>query len=148
MALELRQSKIHSMGCYTTTPITAGEQIIEYNGPRLTPNEANEFYEDDDRTYLFALDCGRYVIDGFGRAAFVNHSCEPNCETDEIDGRVWIIAMRDIAAGEELTYDYNLFDGEDDDESKCACGARTCRGTLYSEEEMARRAKAREATAA
>ena len=58
-----------------------------------------------------------------------------------IDERVWIIAARDIAAGEELTYDYNLYDGELDDESICHCGAKNCRGTMYSEEEVARRKK-------
>jgi len=74
-------------------------------------------------------------------AAFINHSCDPNCEADEIKGRVWIIAARDIAAGEELTYDYNLYDGDLDDPAPCFCGAPKCRGSMYSEEELARRAK-------
>ena len=59
---------------------------------------------------------------------------------DEIDGRVWIIALRDIAAGEELTYDYNLYDGDEDDDSPCLCGARNCRRSLYSPDELERRA--------
>jgi SET domain-containing protein len=59
-------------------------------------------------------------------AAFVNHSCEPNCETDQIRGKMWIIALRDIEAGEELTYDYNLYDGEDD--APCLCGLEALPG--------------------
>ena len=74
-------------------------------------------------------------------AMFLNHSCAPNCETDEVRGRVWIKAIRDIAPGEELTYDYNLYDG-DDDEAACNCGAATCRKSMYSPEELRRRARA------
>jgi uncharacterized protein len=73
---------------------------------------------------------------------YINHSCDPNCETDEIDGKVWIIAARNIKAGEELAYDYNLYDGEENDPAICECGARGCRGTMYSEEEVADRKKA------
>ena len=141
MGLIIRPSRIHVTGCYTTTPIGAGTFIVEYTGPRLTKEAADERYNQQQETYLFGLDDGEHVIDGFGVAAFINHSCDPNCETDELEGRVWIIALRDIEAGEELTYDYNLYDGEDDDVSPCACGAKNCRGTLYSDEELQRRAK-------
>jgi hypothetical protein len=72
---------------------------------------------------------------------FINHSCDPNCETEEIDGEVWIIALRNIPAGKELTYDYNLYDG-DDDEARCNCGAKDCRKTMYAPEEIRRRARA------
>ncbi|HKD61687.1 MAG TPA: SET domain-containing protein-lysine N-methyltransferase [Terracidiphilus sp.] len=139
MHLIVRSSRIHSRGCYTTVPITEGTFIVEYTGEHITCDEANERYEDHPDTYLFGLDDGEHVIDGDGVAAFINHSCDPNCESDEIDGQVWIIAVRDIDAGEELTYDYCLYDG--DDESPCSCGADRCRGTLYSDEEMEKRAK-------
>ena len=141
MTLLIAFSKIHATGCYTTDPIPAGSYIVEYTGPRLTVDEADEHYDGREETYLFGLSDGKYVIDGYGDAAFINHSCDPNCEPDEIDGRVWIIALRDIAAGEELTYDYNLYDGDEDDKSPCSCGSSNCRGTLFSEEELERRAK-------
>lgn len=141
MALRIGFSKIHATGCYTTTPISKGTYIVEYTGPRLTVDEADARYDAQEETYLFGLEDGEHVIDGFGDAAFINHSCDPNCEPDEIDGRIWIIALRDIAAGEELTYDYNLYDGDEDDESPCFCGSANCRGTLFSEEELARRGK-------
>jgi hypothetical protein len=69
---------------------------------------------------------------------FINHSCDANCETSEEKGRVWLKALRKIAAGEEITYDYCLYDGGDD-EALCNCGAKKCRGTMYSKEEVRRR---------
>jgi len=142
MALVLRPSNIHSLGCYTTEPIRKGTFVIEYTGPRITVEEADERYSNCEQTYLFGLEDGKYVIDGQGVAAFINHSCVPNCETDEIDGRVWIIALRDIEAGEELTYEYELYDAGDEEDARCRCGAPGCRGTMYSDEELERRAKA------
>jgi hypothetical protein len=140
--LVLRNSKIDSEGCHTTAPIKKGALIVEYTGPRITIKQADAFYDDHPQTYLFGLSDGKHVIDGEGVAAFINHSCDANCEADEIKGRVWIIAARNIAAGEELTYDYNLYDGDLDDPSPCSCGAENCRGSMYSEEELAKRAKA------
>jgi hypothetical protein len=78
------------------------------------------------------------VIDGHCMAMFINHSCDANCETSEERGRVWIKAIRKIAPGEEITYDYCLYDGGDD-EAICNCGAAKCRGTMYSKAEVKRR---------
>jgi hypothetical protein len=146
MTLIIRQSQIHSHGCYTTRPIRKGTLIIEYVGLCLSYEQADDLYDDFPNTYLFGLDGGKKIIDGYGVACFVNHSCEPNCETDQIKGKMWIIAFRDIAAGEELTYDYNLFDGEDD--APCLCGAKKCRGSLYSRSHLRKLAKKRAKTAA
>lgn len=143
MALVKRSSSIDATGCYTTAPIENGTFVVEYTGDLLTIEEADEKYAEAEKTYLFGLQDGKHVIDGKNIAAFINHSCEPNCEADEIDGHVWIIALRDIKAGEELTYDYNLYDGEEGDLASCRCGARNCRGSLYSQEELARRHAAR-----
>jgi SET domain-containing protein len=140
MGLIIRSSTIHAAGCYTTTPIKKGTRVVEYTGPRITKDEADEKYQDSPTTYLFGIGDGSYVIDGHGTAMFINHSCDPNCETDEIHGRVWIRAIRDIAAGEELTYDYCLYDGEDD-EAICNCGAAICRRTMYSVEEIRKRSR-------
>jgi len=139
--LLIRKSGIHGCGCYTTVPIAEGTHIVEYTGGRLSKEQADELYNERADTYLFCIGEGDYVIDGDSVAAFINHCCEPNCETDEFDEHIWIIAQRDIAAGEELTYDYNLYDGDDDDEAPCRCGAKQCRGSMYGEEELERRAK-------
>jgi uncharacterized protein len=140
MTLVIRRSKIHADGCYTTEPIKKKGLVAEYSGPRITIAEADALYEHSPRTYLFGLVNGTHVIDGDSASAFINHSCDPNCEADEIDGKVIITAVRKIEAGEELTYDYNLYDGDLEDESPCFCGMKSCRGSMYSETELEKRA--------
>src|SRR5579862_5563438 len=138
MALIIRSSAIHAAGCYTTTPLRKGTRVAEYTGPRLSKEEADDANEESHITYLFGLGDGEVVIDGHCMAMFINHSCDPNCETEEIRGRVWIRAIRKIEAGEEITYDYCLYDGGVD-EALCNCGAKGCRGTMYSAKEVKRR---------
>jgi SET domain-containing protein len=138
--LVIRSSSIHAAGCYTMFPIRKGTPVVEYDGPRFSKNEADERYKDRFITYLFSTGNGGEVIDGFGAAMFINHCCEPNCETENLDGRIWVVATRDIAAGEELTYEYNLHDSDDDD-ADCHCGMAKCRGTMFSEDEVKRRAR-------
>jgi uncharacterized protein len=141
MGLIIRSSSIHAAGCYTTSPVAKGVKVVEYTGPRISKRKADARFKDSKITYLFGLGDGSMVINGFGMAMYINHSCDPNCETEELDGHVWVMSLRAIAPGEELTYDYNLYDG-DEDEARCYCGARTCRKTMYSPEEIARRKRA------
>ena len=136
MPLVIRPSRIHAAGVFTTASIRKGSRVVEYSGPRLSPEEANRLYDGAPRTYLYGLEDGKTVIDGEGMGAYLNHSCDPNCEVDEIKNRVWILAIRDIGAGEELLWDYNLYD--DDDPAPCHCGSPKCRGTMYSREWMAK----------
>jgi SET domain-containing protein len=152
--LLIRSSSIHAAGCYTLDPVRRGQRILEYDGPRLPKRQADERYANRVVTYLFGYGDNGDVIDGFGTGMFLNHSCAPNCATDERNGRVFINAIRDIAAGEELVYEYNLWDSEIEDLADCYCGAPQCRGTMYSEGEVKRRnrviarRKARSATKA
>jgi SET domain-containing protein len=72
---------------------------------------------------------------GGNEARWINHSCDPNCETEEEDDRIFIDALRDIQPGEELFYDYALeIDEPITEESKrkyaCYCGSSKCRGTM------------------
>jgi uncharacterized protein len=138
MGLIIRSSAIHAAGCYATSAFARGARVAEYTGPRLTKDQADTAYEDSPITYLFGLGDGTIVIDGHCMAMFINHSCDPNCETREEDGRIWVTAIRNIASGDEITYDYCLYDGGDD-EAICNCGAERCRGSMYSREELRRR---------
>ncbi|HEY0263737.1 MAG TPA: SET domain-containing protein-lysine N-methyltransferase [Granulicella sp.] len=140
--LIIRSSSIHAAGCYTTQPIRKGTRICEYDGPRMTKEAADLRYEGRFVTYLFGYGDGDMVIDGFGTAMFINHSCAPNCETEDDQERIFITAIRDITAGEELTYEYHLYDSDDEeDDGACYCGAPNCRGTMFSDLELERRAK-------
>jgi hypothetical protein len=60
-------------------------------------------------------------------ADYVNHSCSPNAG---LCGQISLVAMRDIAAGEEITFDYAMSDSSSFDEFECGCGAATCRGRV------------------
>ncbi|MES2392915.1 MAG: SET domain-containing protein-lysine N-methyltransferase [Acidobacteriota bacterium] len=139
--LLIRSSSIHAAGCYTLDPIKKGRIVLEYGGARIPKRVADERYADRVVTYLFGFANSTDVIDGFGTAMFLNHACNPNCETEsDDDGRVYIRAIRNIAPGEELLYEYNLYDSEDD-EADCYCGAPKCRGTMFSDDEVKRRAR-------
>lgn len=131
----IRSSAIHAAGCYTTTAIRKGSRVAEYTGHLMSKEEADQRYEESPITYLFGLGDGSMVIDGHAMAMFINHSCQANCETEEINGHVWITAIRNISPGEEITYDYCLYDGGQD-EAICNCGAQKCRGTMYSPQEV------------
>jgi hypothetical protein len=131
-----RSSDIHAAGCFALEDIPKGTIVLEYTGERITKEEGDVRYDGRPFTYLFGIGDGAIVIDGHGMAMFINHSCDPNCETDEIDGRIFIQTLRDLKAGEEITYDYWLYDGED--EAPCYCGSKNCRGSMYSPAEVKR----------
>jgi hypothetical protein len=137
--LIVRSSSIHAAGCYTTRPIAKGVRVCEYDGQRMSKAVADARYKDRQVTYLFSCG-GNIVIDGFGMAMFLNHSCNPNCETEQRADRIFISTIRDVAAGEELTYEYNLYDS-DEEAQHCFCAAPNCRATMFSPLELKRRAR-------
>jgi SET domain-containing protein len=138
---EVRRSPIAGMGGFATAPIHKGDRIVEYLGERISPEEADRRYDDDNSPHplvlLFTVN-KKIVIDaavGGNEARFINHSCDPNCEAVIEGKRVFIEATRDIRPGEELTYDYMLtregkFDAETEARYACRCGSKNCRGTM------------------
>ena len=98
--LLIRSSAIHAAGVTTLDPIPRGRRILEYDGPRISKDLADELYAEKPVTYLFSIDGSTDVIDGFAAAMFVNHSCAPNCETMTVGDRVFIRATRDIKPGD------------------------------------------------
>ena len=145
--VEARNSKIHGRGVYAIAPIKKGTRVIEYLGDRISHAEADRRYEkksdDDGHTFLF-IASSRTVIDagvGGNDARFINHSCNPNCETVIEGSRVFIDAIRNIKPGEELGYDYQLTWESTDDPAElalyaCRCGAKRCRGTMLDREPL------------
>lgn len=139
--IQVRQSGIHGRGVFALRAIAQDEQILEYVGEVIDWAEALRRHPHDphqpDHTFYFHLDSGQ-VIDGnvHGNSArWINHSCEPNCEAHEHEGRVFIRALRPIQAGEELNYDYCLtvderYTARVKKRFACRCGAAQCRGTL------------------
>ncbi|MDE2449626.1 MAG: SET domain-containing protein-lysine N-methyltransferase [Gammaproteobacteria bacterium] len=138
---EVRGSPVHGLGAFALRRIPKGTRIIEYLGERVSHEEADRRYEgkeaDDAHTFLFIVD-SRTVIDAGvdgNDARFLNHSCNPNCESVIESRRVFIEAARTIEPGEEMTYDYQI-QREDDDPPgieeifACRCGFPQCRGTM------------------
>lgn len=139
----VRKSTIHGRGVFAARKIRKGTRIVEYKGELITWEEAERRYPVDPvpyHTFLFEVGDGSYCMDGTRRgspAKWLNHSCAPNCEAQEDeDERVYIVALRDIAADTELTYDYNLTFEERISKAEqkrrypCWCGAKKCRGTM------------------
>lgn len=137
--ISVRGSEIHGKGVFAGRAIAKGERIIEYKGRLITEAEADERYGDDDtnHTFLFLLD-NDMVIDAYrdgNSARWINHSCNPNCEPVEEGNRLYIHAVRNIKAGEELAYEYNLVIEDRYTPAikklyACRCGARKCHGTF------------------
>ena len=139
--IQTRQSGVHGKGVFALQDIAAGDTLIEYLGEIISWKEALRRHPHDpaqpNHTFYFHID-DKNVIDGkvHGNAAkWINHACDPNCEADEVDGRIFIKALRDIPAGEELNYDYGLvidlpYTPELLAEFPCWCGSENCRGTL------------------
>ena len=138
LPIQVRQSAVHGRGVFAARPIRKGRRIIEYTGRRVAwksiPADVNGTH-----TFLFGINDGADVIDpeiGGNEARWINHSCDPNCEAiEEEDGRVFIHALRNIRAGEELSYDYQLQVDEPitrtvKAENACHCGSSNCRGTM------------------
>lgn len=139
----VKRSTLHGTGVFAARNIPAGTRIIEYAGKRITPEQADALHptdpDDPFHTFFFTTSSGK-IIDGGNRgndARWINHSCEPNCQSQENAGgtRVHIVALRDIAAGEELFYDYGLvLEGRITQKLRrqyqCLCGRKSCRKTM------------------
>jgi SET domain-containing protein len=147
--IQTRRSGVHGKGVFALSDIAEGEVIIEYVGAIISWKEAQRRHPhnpaDPNHTFYFHIDENR-VIDalyGGNSSRWINHACDPNCEADEQDGRVFIKALRTIRAGEELNYDYGLIIDERytprlKAEYPCWCGAKSCRGTLLAPKRRSR----------
>lgn len=141
----VRSSSIHNRGIFARSDIPKDVPIIEYVGEKITKAEstrrAEALVNKSKKTggaavYVFTLN-KRHDVDGAkGRnpARYINHSCAPNCEAYIIRGRIWIYSLREIKAGEELTYNYG-FDVDSWDDHPCCCGSERCVGFIVEEKQ-------------
>lgn len=128
------RSPIEGYGGFAKRPIPKGTRIIEYVGLKIDKRESFRRCEENNE-YIFTLN-EQQDIDGnveWNPARLINHSCAPNCEAEVDEERIWIVARRDIAAGEEITFNYG-FDLEDYKQYPCYCGAPECVGYIIAEE--------------
>ncbi|WP_312131657.1 SET domain-containing protein [Diaphorobacter nitroreducens] len=139
--IQTRRSGVHGKGVFAVQDIAEGEVLVEYTGEVISWQEAQDRHPHDpaqpNHTFYFHVDEDRVIDAKFGgnSSRWINHSCDPNCFADEQGGRIFITALRNIRAGEELNYDYGLIIEERytpklKAEYPCWCGSKNCRGTL------------------
>jgi SET domain-containing protein len=124
--LTVRQSDT-GRGVFATAEISAGTELIRYHGPRL------RYAQTTPDTLAVQVGPDLYLGESGGPDDFVNHSCDPNAGLVIVgdDGSdVRLVALRDIAVGEQVTFDYSTTMDEDDFEFDCRCGATSCRGRM------------------
>ena len=149
--IEVFKTRYKGWAVRATALIPAGSFVVEYTGEVITTDEAErrgETYDALGFSTLFDLDAAstrngtdcEYTIDATykcGVARFLNHSCDPNLRqfsvwVDNVSlslPRIAFFAIRDIAPGEELTFDYKYAEGGRN--LACHCGAKNCRKWLY-----------------
>ena len=136
---QIKSSKIHGKGIFASQDISKNTKIIEYVGNRISKEEGNQIaqkqYEKSKKTgsgsvYVFEL--GTHDIDGmvsWNPAKYINYSCNPNCKYKIINNRIWIVSLKDIKKGEELSYDYG-HDLQDYKLHRCKCKSKNCIGYI------------------
>ena len=146
--IQVRRSGVHGKGVFALQDIAEGETLIEYVGEIISWDEAQDRHphdpKDPNHTFYFHVNEDKVIdaLHGGNSSRWINHSCDPNCEADEENERIFIKALRNIQAGEELNYDYGLIIDEPytkklKAEYPCWCGAKNCRGTLLSPKDRA-----------
>ncbi len=132
--IRIGPSPIHGQGGFATRRLPKGARVIEYAGQRITKAESLRRCEHHN-WFIFGLD-DEFDLDGnveWNPARFLNHSCAPNSEAVFEDGRVWIVALRAILPGEEITFNYG-YDLVDYQEHPCRCGTPKCVGYIVAED--------------
>ena len=145
---KVKKSKIHNSGVFATEDIKKNTRIIEYIGEKVSRSEGDKRSEKRIKKYLNSKKTGsvyifelnkKYDIDGsplYNKARYINHSCNPNCEVDIIRGKIWILSIKNIKSGDELSYDYGYeFDKEDYKDHICKCGSKNCIGYIISKDD-------------
>jgi SET domain-containing protein len=132
--VDFRNSPIHGTGGFARVDIPNETNVVEYIGRKVDKQESLRQCELEN-PFIFTLD-DQFDLDGnvdWNPARLLNHSCSPNCEALDDEGRIWIVACRDIKAGEEITFNYN-YDLVDYKDNPCCCAAPNCVGYMVSEE--------------
>tara|TARA_B100001093_G_scaffold439546_1_gene439561 strand:- start:186 stop:680 length:495 start_codon:yes stop_codon:yes gene_type:complete len=145
---EIKTSKVHAKGLFASENIKKGTKIIEYVGEKILKSEGDRRSSERIKKYLHSKKTGsvyifelnkRYDIDGsvsYNHARLINHSCSPNSEVDIIKNKIWIISIKNIVRGEELSYDYGYpFDKDDYKDHICKCNSKKCIGYIISQDD-------------
>ena len=129
--VRIGNSRIDGQGLFAAQDIAKDTRIIAYIGEKISRQESARRLEAGN-AYIFHLNY-RYALDGetlANTARYINHSCDPNCEVEKTHDTLWIVALRDIKEGEELSYNYGYIAKQ----YRCTCGAKNCCGYILGED--------------
>ncbi|MBG77344.1 MAG: SET domain-containing protein-lysine N-methyltransferase [Pelagibacteraceae bacterium] len=139
-------SKVHGTGLFAKNDIAKKKKIIEYIGAKVSRKEGDRRADKqiakankdkkNGMVYVFELN-SRFDIDGnykYNNARYINHSCDPNCEVEIINNKIWIVSIKNIKKGEELSYNYGYAYDTDYTEHKCRCKSKNCVGFILAKE--------------
>jgi hypothetical protein len=145
-----KKSSLHGRGLFAVSDIKKGMQVIEYIGDKVSKKEGDkradkqikkaQKYKNNGMVYVFELN-KKYDIDGGvlrNYARFINHSCDPNCEVEITDNRIWISSIKRIKKGTELTYNYGYPFDSDFEEHICKCDTKKCVGYILSDDDWSK----------
>ena len=121
-------------GLYATRDIKEGTRIIDYVGKLITKKQTEESakFANANPIYLFNIN-KRYDLDGdvsWNTARLINHSCSNNCDYNGSGLKLWVVAIKDIKKGNELTCDYGFSYDENFKDFICKCGSKNCCGYI------------------
>ncbi len=128
------KSRIAGQGLFAAQDIKQDARIIPYIGEKISKGESTRRLVQGN-VYIFTLN-ESFDIDGKtlkNKARYINHSCDPNCEVELTSRTIWLVALRDITAGEDLTYNYG-YEVKDYMEHPCTCRAKNCCGYILDRE--------------
>src|SRR4051812_40639227 len=123
MSLIVRSSPT-GRGVFATEPIPAGTVLMQFTGPLLRYDQTTP------QTLALQIGPDQYIGESGGADDCVNHCCDPNAGLIIRGTDVRLIALRDIPADEQVTFDYSTTMDEDDFEFDCLCGSSICRGRI------------------
>ena len=125
---EMRPTPRAGFGAFAIAPIPAGTIVACFGGATMD-RATFDAMPAERRSRSIQIDDDTFLLGPPQREPgdAINHSCDPNCG---MGGAAQVVAMRDIAVGEMVTFDYAMADGSDYDEFDCACGSQLCRGSV------------------
>jgi len=145
--VDIHKSKVDNTGAFAKKDLKKDDQVIQYVGEVISSKESDrraaiqlEKHQKDPSqggVYIFTID-DDWDIDGnvpWNPAKYLNHSCNPNCESQiDDDDEVFLIAIKDIKKGDELFFDYG-YDVDNYLEHPCRCGSKNCVGYIVAEDQ-------------
>lgn len=125
-----RHPQKRGYGVFAIAAIARGELVVVWGGDVVTGEQLTQL-PPKTQSHSLQIEENIYLIPTQGRETepgdLINHSCEPNLG---LSGQIVLVALRDIAPGEEVCFDYAMSDGSPYDEFDCTCGTAVCRGRI------------------